>query len=62
MSARTYTPREAYEEDCRRQPLYHDGGVRPSWERLSDVAKWSWVKNPTPRKALSAIHAATGEK
>lgn len=39
----------AYEEDLRRQPLYHDGGRRPSWAELDPWARPSWEKNPTPR-------------
>jgi hypothetical protein len=31
-----------YEEDVRKRPVYHDGGRRPAWERLPEIAKWSW--------------------
>jgi hypothetical protein len=40
------TAQEAYEEDVRRHPLYHDGTPRKSWD---EVARQSWEKNPTPR-------------
>jgi len=40
----------AYQEDCLLKPAYHDGIIRPVWEKLSDVVKQSWEKNPTPRK------------
>lgn len=50
MSARAYTPREAYEEDCRRNPLYHDGGVRRSWDELGREERGTWVRNPWPRE------------
>lgn len=43
------TPREAYEEDCRRWPLYNDGGARKSWDDLGALARSSWEKDPTPR-------------
>lgn len=39
----------AYEEDCRRHPRYHDGSPRVAWGDLSDLARSSWVRNPTPR-------------
>lgn len=39
----------AYEADLRQQPRYHDGTSRRTWEQLSDFAKWSWERNPTPR-------------
>ncbi len=41
--------REAYEEDVRRHPTYHDGSPRPPWHRLDENAQWSWERNPTPR-------------
>jgi hypothetical protein len=43
------TPQEAYESDLKITPTYHDGTARPSWERLSAIARWSWERNPTPR-------------
>jgi hypothetical protein len=39
----------AYETDCERKPLYHDGTARQPWDRLPDYAQWSWNRNPTPR-------------
>lgn len=41
--------RIAYEADVVARPFYEDGTPRRSWEQLSDVAKWSWERNPTPR-------------
>ena len=46
---KTYTPKEAYIEDCRRRPFYHDGGERKTWEQLSEYARKTWEKNPRPR-------------
>lgn len=43
------TGQQAYEEDCRRRPHYHDGSKRQSWSELCEVAKESWNRNPTPR-------------
>lgn len=40
----------AYIEDVNRQPNYHDGSPRKSWEQLSEVERSTWVKNPTPRE------------
>lgn len=51
---RTYTPREAYEEDCRRMPLYHTGEPRPAWDDLCDAVRGTWVRNPTPRWSAAA--------
>jgi hypothetical protein len=34
--------RRAYEADLRRYPRYHDGGVRPSWDALSDSSRANW--------------------
>jgi hypothetical protein len=38
-----------YDADCERQPLYHDGTTRRTWHDLSEVERWSWERNPTPR-------------
>lgn len=38
--------RQAYEEDLRKFPVYHNGEPRPSWEKLSDIAKRSWERTP----------------
>lgn len=43
------TGQQAYEADLQRQPLYHDGTPRKSWDQLSDIARWSWNRNPTQR-------------
>lgn len=40
----------AYEEDCRRKPVYPNGGQRIPWDRLPDHAQWSWERDPTPRE------------
>lgn len=40
----------AYEEDCARRPTYPDGAVRRTWCQLSDVVRWSWERQPTPRE------------
>lgn len=39
----------AYERDLAAQPNYQDGKKRPGWDRLGDVAKDSWERNPTDR-------------
>jgi hypothetical protein len=44
------TGKEAYEEDVRRSPLYHDGSPRKVWDQLSEAVQWSWNRNPTPRE------------
>lgn len=41
----------AYEEDVRRRPHYDGGAKRPEWAELSDVARWSWDRDPTQRFA-----------
>lgn len=41
--------REAYEQDVRGCPLYHDGSPRVGWNQLCEVARYSWDRNPTPR-------------
>lgn len=33
-----------YEADVRSRPYYHDGGKRPSWNGLSEIAQYSWNK------------------
>ena len=43
----------AYESELMIKPHYHDGTKRPEWAKLSDVAKWSWHKNPNPRYTLN---------
>jgi hypothetical protein len=50
----THTPgQQAYDADLIQQPLYHDGTTRPSWQQLSEIARWSWERNPTPRAAIA---------
>ncbi len=39
----------AYEADCAADPFYPDGSKRKSWAELTDVARLSWERNPTPR-------------
>jgi hypothetical protein len=41
--------RAAYERDLAKTPRYHDGSKRPSWDKLSDIARDSWERNPTDR-------------
>ena len=36
----------AYEADVARKPRYHDGSSRAPWEKLSEIARWSWERNP----------------
>lgn len=43
----------AYETDLATQPRYHDGRPRPSWDKLSEDARWSWERNPTSRSAVA---------
>lgn len=50
VTVRWATAQAAYEEDCRRRPLYHDGAPRKSWHKLGDVAQQSWYRNPMPRE------------
>jgi len=42
--------REAYEHDVANAPLYHNGQPRRKWDDLSEVARWSWNRNPTARE------------
>jgi hypothetical protein len=52
----TKTPGQiAYEQDVVRQPSYLprvDGTRLPRlpWTELGAIERWSWEKNPTPRK------------
>lgn len=50
MTKKTYTPQEAYEEDVRRRPNYHDGTPRRAYKDLPENVKDGWRKNPTPRE------------
>jgi len=36
----------AYEADVARKPRYHDGSSRAPWEKLSEIARWSWERKP----------------
>ena len=50
MHTKTRTPGQvAYDLDCQRCPFYAHGDKRASWSELTDVARWSWERNPTPR-------------
>ena len=42
----------AYEADIVLRPLYHDGSPRPAWRQLSEIARWSWERNPTAPATL----------
>jgi hypothetical protein len=48
-AAPTLTPEAAYEADRLAHPLHHDGTARALWADLSDIARESWRRNPTPR-------------
>lgn len=39
----------AYERDLAARPNYDDGARRRGWDRLDDVCKDSWERNPTDR-------------
>lgn len=56
---RTMTGKEAYEEDVRRRPYYHNGAKRRSWDQLDDVIQWSWNRKPTPREYPACGERAT---
>lgn len=46
------TPGEAaYQADVAHEPRYHDGTARKAWAELSETARWSWERNPTPRSS-----------
>jgi hypothetical protein len=36
----------AYDKDVAERPLYHDGAPRAAWERLSEIARYSWEYQP----------------
>lgn len=40
----------AYETELAAWPLYHDGAKRRTWDRLGEIERLSWERNPTPRK------------
>lgn len=37
----------AYEADVAKTPRYHDGSSRSQWEKLPEIARWSWERKPT---------------
>lgn len=39
--------KEAYAASLAIVPNYHDGTLRPAWEQLSDIARWSWERAPS---------------
>lgn len=60
-----------YEADRANRPHYHDGQPRPTWEQLSEVARWSWHRSlytPEPERnqtsdcggSITAIHYGRG--
>jgi len=50
-----------YEADCAADPAYPGGGTRKAWAQLSEIAQWSWERNPTPRKAYAAPTPSQGD-
>lgn len=36
--------RVRYEDDCMKQPNYHDGKPRKTWEQLGKVERYSWSR------------------
>lgn len=52
----------AYEQDCAILASYHDGMVRKPWHKLSNMAKASWERDPTPRDHSRAIAARQAAK
>ena len=58
MEVEKHTPGQlAYEADVRGEPFYHDGTARPGWNLLSDLARWSWDRNPTARGQAAKAEA-----
>jgi hypothetical protein len=51
---------KAYEEDCRRMPVYHTGETRKAWDQLERFIQINWERNPTPRefKSINVIKGA----
>lgn len=47
MNTKSYG-QEAYEASLATSPAYHDGTPRPTWEKLSEIAKWSWGRIHRP--------------
>lgn len=54
--------RNAYAEDCRRQPNYHDDMPRKAWADLGEIERESWIRNPTPRENFRTELTSTGEQ
>lgn len=50
--------RLAYEADLVSCPIHEDGTQRPAWDGLSDVARWSWERNPEPREYVRKLGVA----
>lgn len=44
-----------YEHELLAKPLYDDGTPRKPWAALSDVARWSWERNPSPRWSVLVL-------
>jgi hypothetical protein len=49
VTGQSLTPEAAYEADRSAMPTYHNGDARPMWKDLGEIAKSSWVNNPTSR-------------
>ena len=41
----------AYEAELRQRPVYHDGKPRRSWSELDDLARSTWCRVLSVRKA-----------
>lgn len=55
MASPPKTPGQiAYETELRAKPLYHDGTARKTWNRLDNLSRRSWERNPTPRWTMKA--------
>ena len=48
----------AYEADLKQRPNYHDGMSRKPWNKLGDVERQSWERNPTARTAPKKVDAS----
>ena len=49
------TGRAAYEADVSREPVYHDGMPRPTWDKLSDLARWQWNRHARAATTPAAL-------
>ena len=36
--------KDAYAADVLACPKYPDGGMRPTWEHLGEITRWSWER------------------